>query len=122
MITACNIRNYSIYLYGDLLFSYYEYVGEDHAADMARMGADPATQRWWQLTDPCQQQVPEAKPGEWWSAILEVFHHRAMLNVPPKGACVDLTLETHGREHAALIVTALADGGFGVERLDTPEA
>jgi len=35
--------------------------------------------------------------------ILEVFHHRAMLNVPPKGACVDLTLETHGRDHAAAI-------------------
>jgi threonine dehydratase len=53
--------------------------------------------------------------------ILEVFHHRAMLNVPPKGACVDLTLETHGREHAAAIVATLAKGGFGVERLDTPE-
>ena len=75
MITACNIRNYSIYRHGDLLFSYYEYVGEDHAADMARMAADPATQRWWQLTDPCQEPVPEAKPGEWWSAIPEAFHH-----------------------------------------------
>ena len=75
MITACNIRDYSIYRYGDLLFSYYEYVGEDHAADMARIAADPTTQRWWQLTDPCQEQVPEAKPGEWWTAIPEVFHH-----------------------------------------------
>ena len=53
--------------------------------------------------------------------ILEVFHHRAMLNVPPKGACVDLTLETHGREHAATIVSTLANSGFGVERLDAPE-
>jgi threonine dehydratase len=53
--------------------------------------------------------------------ILEVFHHRAMLNVPPKGACIDLTLETHGRDHAAAMIRALADEGFGVERLDTPE-
>lgn len=74
MITACNIRNYSIYLHGDLLISYYEYIGEDHAADMARMAADPATQRWWKLTDPCQEQVPGAKPGEWWTVLPEVFH------------------------------------------------
>lgn len=74
MINACNIRNYSIYLYGDLLFSYYEYVGEDHDADMARMAADPTTQRWWQLTDPCQDKVPEAGPGEWWHQLPEVFH------------------------------------------------
>lgn len=74
-ITACNIRNYSIYLHDGLLFSYYEYVGKDHAADMARIAADPTTQRWWQLTDPCQEQVPGAKPGEWWTAIPEVFHH-----------------------------------------------
>lgn len=74
-ITACNIRNYSIYLYGDLLFSYYEYFGSDYAADMARMAADPVTQRWWELTDPCQEKVPSAQPGEWWAALPEVFHH-----------------------------------------------
>ena len=52
MITAANIRNYTIFLHGDMLFSYYEYIGADHAADQARIAADPATQRWWQLTDP----------------------------------------------------------------------
>jgi L-rhamnose mutarotase len=75
MISAANIRDYSIYLFRDLLFSYYEYVGEDYAADMARIAADPATQRWWQLTDPCQDKVPEAEPGEWWHALPEIFHH-----------------------------------------------
>lgn len=74
-ITACNIRNYSIYLYDGLLIGYFEYIGTDYAADMARIAADPTTQRWWQLTDPCQEQVPGAKPGEWWTAIPEVFHH-----------------------------------------------
>jgi L-rhamnose mutarotase len=73
-ITACNIRNYSIYLHGDLLIGYFEYVGADFAADMARIAADPATQRWWQLTDPCQEQVPGAEPGQWWTTVPEVFH------------------------------------------------
>ncbi|MFD7922812.1 L-rhamnose mutarotase [Streptomyces sp. NPDC059740] len=74
-ITACHIRNYSIFLHGDLLFSYYEYVGEDHEADMERMAADPATQRWWKLTDPCQEPVEGTPEGEWWMPVPEVFHH-----------------------------------------------
>ncbi len=52
--------------------------------------------------------------------ILDVHHNRTMLNVPPKGASVDVTMETHGPDHAAEIVAALTARGFGVERLDTP--
>lgn len=32
-IHACNIRNYSIFRHGTMLFAYFEYVGEDFAAD-----------------------------------------------------------------------------------------
>lgn len=74
MIHACNIRNYSIYYKDGFLFSYYEYIGDDYAADMARMAADPETQRWWNETDPCQQPVASAAEGEWWAAMEEVFH------------------------------------------------
>ena len=35
-IYACNIRNYSIFRHGTLLFAYMEYIGEDFAADMAK--------------------------------------------------------------------------------------
>ncbi|MEJ8647030.1 L-rhamnose mutarotase [Streptomyces sp. MS1.AVA.3] len=31
--------------------------------------------RWWQLTDPCQEQTAGAVPGEWWTPMREVFHH-----------------------------------------------
>jgi L-rhamnose mutarotase len=78
MIGQCNIRNYSIYeteIDGKVyLFSYFEYVGDDFAADMARMAADPTTQAWWALTAPCQQPVETAAPGEWWAPAEEVFH------------------------------------------------
>ncbi len=73
-ITACNIRNYSIFLRDNTLFSYFEYVGVDFAADMKRMADDPATQRWWDLTKPCQEPVPGAQQGEWWAPMEEVFH------------------------------------------------
>jgi threonine dehydratase len=52
--------------------------------------------------------------------ILDVYHHRTMLSVPPKSACVDVTMETHGPDHAAEVIAALTARGFGVERLDTP--
>ena len=35
--------------------------------------ADEETQRWWQLTDPCQQPVPEAGSGDWWTPMEQVF-------------------------------------------------
>jgi L-rhamnose mutarotase len=73
-LAAANIRNYTIFLRGDMLFSYYEYVGADHAADQARIRADPATQRWWQLTDPCQERLPDTPEGEQWAPLTEVWH------------------------------------------------
>jgi L-rhamnose mutarotase len=73
-ILECRIRNYSIYLKGDVLFSYFEYYGEDFAADMARMAADPTTQQWWAEIKPLQQPLATRKEGEWWAEMDEVFH------------------------------------------------
>ena len=73
-LRAAHISNYSIFLHDGLLFSYLEYTGNDYAADTARIAADPETQRWWTLTDPCQQPLGTAGEGEWWAAAEEVFH------------------------------------------------
>ena len=77
-IKDCHIQNYSIYLREletrPFLFSYFEYTGADFKADMARMAADPATQRWWSVCEPCQEPLPDRAAGEWWSAMEEVFH------------------------------------------------
>ncbi|MEJ1088668.1 L-rhamnose mutarotase [Microbacterium sp. Mu-80] len=73
-IKGSGIRNYSIYRYGDLLFSYFEYVGDDFEADMAAMAADETTQRWWQICEPMQRPVDERAEGEWWHELPEVFH------------------------------------------------
>jgi L-rhamnose mutarotase len=73
-LRAANVRNYSIFERDGLLLSYYEYTGDDLAADLARVAADPATQAWWRLTDPCQQPVAGAAPGEWWADASERFH------------------------------------------------
>jgi threonine dehydratase len=58
--------------------------------------------------------------GEKGGNILEVHHHRTMLDVPPKGASVDITIETHGAEHAAEILASLLARGYRVDRLDPP--
>ena len=77
MISQCNIRNYSIFLREpeNLLFSYFEYHGDDFAADAAKMAANPETQKWWEVCKPCQQPLEPRGEGEWWAKIGEVFHH-----------------------------------------------
>ena len=73
-IHACNMRNYSIFRYNNLLFAYFEYIGDDFAADMRKMAADPKTQEWWTHTDPMQEPLEDHGEGEWWTTLKEVFH------------------------------------------------
>ena len=78
-IRECNIQNYSIFLKQVngklLLFSYFEYAGNDFDQDMKKMAADSSTQRWWKETDPCQQPLPDAvAKKQIWSSMEEVFH------------------------------------------------
>ena len=77
MISACNIRNYSIYLKEpeNLLFGYWEYHGTDFDADAAKMAADPKTQEWWDICMPMQVPLETRAEGEWWAMMEEVFHH-----------------------------------------------
>ena len=79
MIRDCNIRNYSIYLRQlpdgkHYLFSYLEYVGANFEGDMARMAADPTTQKWWAVCKPCQEPLPDLAADEWWADMEEAFH------------------------------------------------
>ncbi len=73
-INKSNIRNYSIFLKDGLLFSYFEYIGNDYEEDMARIGQDAVTQDWWKLTDPMQEPLETRKEGEWWASMEEIFH------------------------------------------------
>ena len=74
MIKQCNIQNYSIYHKDGCLFSYLEYVGEDFEGDMAKMAADPITQKWWDVCKPCQEPLANRAQGQWWADMEEVFH------------------------------------------------
>ena len=75
MIKKCNIRNYSIFHKDGYLFSYYEYVGEDHDADMERMTANPTVQKWWSVCKPLMTPLDTRAGGEWWAKMEEIFHH-----------------------------------------------
>jgi L-rhamnose mutarotase len=74
MIRECSIRNYSIYHKDGFLFSYFEYVGEDYAVDMAKMAADPKTREWWAAVGPMQEPLETRGQGEWWAEMEELFH------------------------------------------------
>lgn len=74
MIHECNMRNYSIYHKDGYLFAYFEYIGDDFDADMAKMAAEPVTQKWWDICKPMQEPLETRAEGEWWANMEEVFH------------------------------------------------
>lgn len=53
LIQNCNMRNYSIFRYGETVFTYFEYTGNDYDKDMSIMASDEINKQWWQVTDPC---------------------------------------------------------------------
>ena len=73
-LRASHITNYSIFRHDELLFSYFEYVGDDFDADMAAVAADPTTQEWWAVCNPLQRPLPGRADGAWWKDVPEVFH------------------------------------------------
>ncbi len=72
-LARAHVHNYSIYRFGNTLFSYYEYRGEDYEADLAAIAADPTTQEWWSVVSPLQQPMDGLPAGQWLE-IPEVFH------------------------------------------------
>ena len=56
--------------------------------------------------------------GELGANILEVDHRRLFLDVPAKGAKLDITVETRDYEHSLQIMRALTRGGYQPVRLD----
>lgn len=70
-IHRCNIHNYSIAIRGTELYTYYEYTGDDYAADMAKMNADPVTREWWKHTRPC---FLYHEQGKYYDNLEEIFY------------------------------------------------
>jgi threonine dehydratase len=50
--------------------------------------------------------------------ILEVYHRRTLLDVPARGATLDLMIETKDKAHALLAIGKLEAEGFQVSRLE----
>jgi L-rhamnose mutarotase len=83
-IRDSNIRNDSIFLRDSVLFSYYEYHGQDYEEDMRKISEDTITQEWWKLTDPMQEPLQDRKEGEWWTEMEEFYFFTKQKNLIPK--------------------------------------
>jgi threonine dehydratase len=57
--------------------------------------------------------------GELGANILEVDHRRLFLDVPAKGAKLDVSLEVRDRAHSEAILKALQQDGYKVEKITT---
>ena len=74
LIRDCNIQNYNIFIEDDVVFGYYDYVGDDYEADMAKMAADPLNQEWWSHTRPCFTKYKADSPEAFYTDMKQIFH------------------------------------------------
>jgi L-rhamnose mutarotase len=77
LLKVANITNFSIFIHRldngrSYLFGYYEYVGADYEADIAKLAAEPRNQQWLAVTDPMQIPLP-GEPS--WAIMEEVYHN-----------------------------------------------
>ncbi|WP_299471779.1 threonine ammonia-lyase [uncultured Roseibium sp.] len=59
--------------------------------------------------------------GDMQGNVVDVEHHRLFLNVPAKGATLDVSFEAFDREHGERIVAALRDRSYVVRYLEIGE-
>ncbi|MCT4656781.1 MAG: threonine ammonia-lyase [Cohaesibacter sp.] len=59
--------------------------------------------------------------GDLGGNVLEVDHHRTFLNVPVKGASIDITIETRDAAHAQDIIRGIEAKGHKVEHLNASD-
>jgi L-rhamnose mutarotase len=74
MNAAAGIRNFTIFVIDDVIFGYYEYIGDDFEADQARMAEDETMQLWWSFTAPCQLPFTADSTAANWQLLDEVSH------------------------------------------------
>ena len=68
------ITEMKIYLIGRRLFMYMEAIdGFDPDRDFTKLNDLPRYREWDALMSSMQERVPEARDGEWWAAMEEVF-------------------------------------------------
>lgn len=67
------LRNFNIYYWNGLLFSYFEYVGENFKADMIEKNSLPAMRRWRMVCDDCFERMEGQE--EFDISMEQIFHH-----------------------------------------------
>jgi L-rhamnose mutarotase len=73
-LRAIGIDHMEIFLTGRRLFMHFSAPDDfDPARDFASLTDDPAYVPWDDLMRTFQERVPEARPGEWWHVMEEVF-------------------------------------------------
>lgn len=74
LIHKCNIENYSIFIEDDIVFGYFEYVGNDYEADMQKMANNPLNKLWWSHTRPCFTKYKADSPEAFYTDMKQIFH------------------------------------------------
>ena len=72
IMARSNIKNYTIFIDGNELFTYFEYTGDDYIKDVDLMNSDPVMKEWYKLSKPCFSKYPD---NSFYKKMNEVFHY-----------------------------------------------
>lgn len=74
-LTSVGIRNLSLWTWGDRLFYYAEYVGEEPFDDaMERYSKMPGVKDWEDLMHNYQEKIPGSQGDVWWQRCSLVYY------------------------------------------------
>lgn len=66
--------NHTVFLYGNKLFQYFDYTGDDFENDMEEMRQLPVMQQWWAQCRACVAPFDEDAVSTW-TQLPEIFHN-----------------------------------------------
>ena len=73
-ISEGNVKNFSIFIHGTILFGYFEYHGQNLEADMKKWGENKKMQEWCDIHIPMLEPLEKGKREDGWIYMQEIFH------------------------------------------------
>lgn len=75
VIGRYGLHNYSIFIHEYMVFSYFEYKGEDYEKDMAEMEENEVMKGWWINTKPCFEAFAISGESKFYHNMKRIFYY-----------------------------------------------
>ena len=75
-ISKGNVKNFSIFIHGTILFGYFEYHGNNLDQDMKKWEENKKMQEWWDIHIPMLEPLEKGNRDDGWIYMEEIFYNK----------------------------------------------